>query len=229
MRRHWLTDTSISPAICLSDWGRGEITSPSCMKKRAPLISEETQGEIKGEDAGCRGEREIASPQFRCDEGHSVSTRRVQISVTLVWLRLEKQQPNKCGAAWNFPHMQFHRDAEQSSHAGSHIPFYDAKQNHVSKLHLTCYTINRKHCGFKCRDRTTSLLVSRSLWPIFSMQCVPEAPGESRCIRGSLERHACNLFARCFIQKDPTQFTWGSTCIIHMTRILPFVQQKKKA
>lgn len=44
-----LTDTSISPAIYLTE-GQ-EQTCPSCMKKRAQLISEERQKDKEGERA----------------------------------------------------------------------------------------------------------------------------------------------------------------------------------
>lgn len=64
MRQRWLTDTSISPAICLSEGGKR--MGPSCMKKRALLISERRQRESEKEGW------EIASSQFRFDEGHSV-------------------------------------------------------------------------------------------------------------------------------------------------------------
>lgn len=64
MRQRWLTDTSISPAICLSEGGKQ--MGPSCMKKRALLISERRQRESEKEGW------EIASSQFRFDEGHSV-------------------------------------------------------------------------------------------------------------------------------------------------------------
>lgn len=64
MRQRWLTDTSISPAICLSEGGKR--MGPSCMKKRALLISERRQRESEKEGW------EFASSQFWFDEGHSV-------------------------------------------------------------------------------------------------------------------------------------------------------------
>lgn len=95
MRQRWLTDTSISPRYP-SDWGRGAIPSPSCMQKRALLISEGRQREREKErKRGCRGgwggkKSEIASSQFRFDEGHSVSSGWAGICVTLAWLGCQK-------------------------------------------------------------------------------------------------------------------------------------------
>lgn len=82
MRRRWLTDTSISPCY-LSDGERGAIAGPSCMKKRALLISEG-----RHEEGGRK--RVTASSQSEPDEGHGAVSQ-------------DEQKP----MSWNCLHMQF--------------------------------------------------------------------------------------------------------------------------
>lgn len=82
MRRRWLTDTSISPCY-LSDGERGAIVGPSCMTKRALLISEERHEE--------GGRKRVTAPsQSEPDEGHGAVSQ-------------DEQKP----MSWNCLHMQF--------------------------------------------------------------------------------------------------------------------------
>lgn len=90
MRQRWLTDTSISPAICLTEGGE-RLRVPHAWRREHCLLVRGDREREGGWGWGWRGEREIASSQFQFDEGHSVSSGWAEIYVTLASLRLQKR------------------------------------------------------------------------------------------------------------------------------------------
>lgn len=125
MRQRWLTDTSISPAICLTEGGE-RLRVPHAWRREHCLLvrGDRERGGGVGR-GGWRGEREIASSQFQFDEGHSVSSGWAEIYVTLAWLRLQKRTVKMCRDLKSSAHaiLQLHR-AGLPLLMGPYIPFW---------------------------------------------------------------------------------------------------------
>lgn len=124
MRQRWLTDTSISPAICLTEGGERSRVPHAWRREHRLLVRGDIERDKGGEKWGWRGEREIASSQFRFDEGHSVSSGWAQIYVTLAWLRLQEDKPKiRCDFKWSAHAIPQWYRAELSYRITPYIPF----------------------------------------------------------------------------------------------------------
>lgn len=124
MRQRWLTDTSISPAICLTEGGERSRVPHAWRREHRLLVRGDIDRDKGGEKWDWRREREIASSQFRFDEGHSVSSGWAQIYVTLAWLRLQKHKLKMCcDFKWSAHAIPHWYRAGLSYGIGSYIPF----------------------------------------------------------------------------------------------------------
>lgn len=141
MRQHWLTDTSISLAIYLTEEGKRSRVSHAWRREHCLLVRGDREWARGGGWRGWRGDGEIASSQFRFDEGHSVFLGWAEIYVMLSWLRLQKRSVKMCRDFKWSAHaiLLWYRDS-LSSPMGSYIPFIMTQNR--------CYVSNRLFCGW---------------------------------------------------------------------------------